>query len=51
MNYHIIFDSSYKAFGFSLDTLLSIIDTDGAWCGIGEWLSEIDALSPAISQK
>ena len=44
MNYHIIFDSSYEAFDFSLDALLYIIDAGGASCVVGEWLSERDAL-------
>ena len=45
MNYHIIFDSSYEAFGFSLNALFSIIDTDGGECGEGEWSSKCDTLS------
>ena len=40
MNYHIIFDSSYEAFGFSLDALLSIIDIRGAAFFVGEGLSK-----------
>ena len=40
MNYHIIFDSSYEAFGFSLDALLSIIDIGGAAFFVGEGLSK-----------
>ena len=42
MNYHIIFDSSYEAFGFSLDALLSIIDAGDEAYVVGEWLSERD---------
>ena len=45
MNYHIIFDSSYEAFGFSLNALFSIIDADGGECGVGEWSSKWDMLS------